>query len=477
MAWARFGLGNPGDDLPIDQWQDDRTDYLLQRESLDAAGQDTWNSSTRSGDNLQANRPIDITALGAASTDPYGVAEANAGGPSPASDATDRSAPTTAVASPPLRYVKAAPGDSISRLIGTSDPDDVAQFQKLNGMDKRNSTIYSGRVYAIPNGLAGSSGHDPNGRGSGRSTSAAQPGRPSPTVDGAPSANSAASQPTVRTAVGRNGALQTAARGVELGLADTAGVVAGAFDVGMNVLRTAELGQRAMDPMDLANLPRGTSALNQVLSADAAMARYGLDRLSHPSRMVDDVKGAVHRTHVGLDPTLTPTTSGSDGTFKRYFDAGRNQGRLGADASLFLLGPTAEAGLDGAIPYETNVLKFRGQGFNQSQAEYLAQLYPRWGHHVAARRLGLPDWITENPVFQLKPGGVSRGDLYQLHFENDPKFFGTRFPRDVGGSWRGKTDLKLKKNGPVRQFWDGTPSSLKSVVGTGVAANDAAWNH
>lgn len=186
---------------------------------------------------------------------------------------------------------------------------------------------------------------------------------------------------------------------------------------------------------------------------------------------------AMSRRSAPVPWTRTEWPNGPNPAFHQYFSAGRNQGRLGADASLALSGGLAELGLDGVIPFETNVLKFRGQGFNQSQAEHLAQPYTRWGHHVAARRWGLPDFITENPLFQLKPRGISRGDFYQLHFENDPKFFGARFPKDVGGSWRGKTDLRLQKNGPMGQFWNGTPSSLKSVVGSGVAANDAAWNH
>src|SRR6185503_156362 len=112
-----------------------------------------------------------------------------------------------------------------------------------------------------------------------------------------------------------------------------------------------------------------TSALNEVLSVDAAIARYGLDRLSHPTRIVDDVKDAVHQTHLGLIPARQPTGRGPNPAFHQYFSAGRNQGRVGADASLALGGGLAELGLDGVIPYETNVLKFRSQGFNQGQAE------------------------------------------------------------------------------------------------------------
>jgi len=96
MVWARFGFAGLGDELPIDQWMDDRDDYMGQRKSFDAAGQDAWNASTRSGENLDAHRPSDVTALGAGSVDAYGVAEANAGGSPPGSDGADPSPAGTA---------------------------------------------------------------------------------------------------------------------------------------------------------------------------------------------------------------------------------------------------------------------------------------------------------------------------------------------------------------------------------------------
>ena len=100
-----------------------------------------------------------------------------------------------------------------------------------------------------------------------------------------------------------------------MGAAETAGIVAGVLDVGTNLLRTAELGHRVLDPMDLVSFPRGTSALNQVLSADAAMARYGLGRMSHPSRIVDDAKDAVRQTLVGLIPGRQPLGHGPNPAF------------------------------------------------------------------------------------------------------------------------------------------------------------------
>ena len=49
-----------------------------------------------------------------------------------------------------LRFEAARPGDSISRLVGSSDPRAIGKFLSLNGMDGRDSTLRSGRSYVVP---------------------------------------------------------------------------------------------------------------------------------------------------------------------------------------------------------------------------------------------------------------------------------------------------------------------------------------
>ena len=56
MAWGRFGFGNRNDDLPIDDWMDDRNAEVAQQDDFDAAGRKKWDNSTRSGDYLDALR-------------------------------------------------------------------------------------------------------------------------------------------------------------------------------------------------------------------------------------------------------------------------------------------------------------------------------------------------------------------------------------------------------------------------------------
>ena len=144
MGWARFGTARDYDDLPIEDWMDGRNDEVAQRQAYEDAGYDAWASSTGTGTNLQAAQPSDVVALGGSS---LGAAAAGANDdPALGGQVRGGQGPT----SPAPRYVRARPGDSISSLLGTSSPGAIGRFAALNGMDGGSSTIYSGRVYALP---------------------------------------------------------------------------------------------------------------------------------------------------------------------------------------------------------------------------------------------------------------------------------------------------------------------------------------
>ena len=82
--------------------------------------------------------------------------------------------------------------------------------------------------------------------------------------------------------------------------------------------------------------------------------------------------------------------------------------------------------------------RFRGQGFTPTQARYLTEPYPStgMGHHFIPRRMPIPDFIIENPL-NIMGRGMSRGRFYERHFLGDSSFFGTAFPRRIGGIWSG----------------------------------------
>lgn len=123
-----------------------------------------------------------------------------------------------------------------------------------------------------------------------------------------------------------------------------------------------------------------------------------------------------------------------------------------------------------------NVAKYAAQGFSPRAAAHLAEPYPasNMGSHLIPRRARLPALLgggaiprdyMDGPFNKLIPPGISRGDMYGLHYGVDPRFHGTAV---LGERWSGR-DLGLQRHGPIGQVWYGSPAPLKARVG-GVAA-------
>ena len=121
--------------------------------------------------------------------------------------------------------------------------------------------------------------------------------------------------------------------------------------------------------------------------------------------------------------------------------------------------------------------KLLSQGFSPADAAYLAEPYVGMGHHaILPRRTTLPDWLGGGPVptsisdstFNvLKPPGISRGDMYELHYKVDPQFKGARLQK--GGGWSGK-QLGLQEYEFPQRIWYGTPNATKrAAAGIGIA--------
>jgi Pretoxin HINT domain len=131
-------------------------------------------------------------------------------------------------------------------------------------------------------------------------------------------------------------------------------------------------------------------------------------------------------------------------------------------------------------------MRFRSMGFSPAQAKYLAEPYPSsgMGSHFFPRKawgFQLPKWLGDSPLNVLRPQGISRGDFYELHFKVDPRYYGSAFPRKIGGSWRGKA-LGIERYDLAGRIWYGSPAPLKLTVGgalgtpvaTGILMYD--WN-
>lgn len=143
----------------IEDWMADRWRQLGRLGSdAETAGRDALGWAARTGANFFAPRPSDVASAGAAFRDgpgaqarPVIVAEAD-----PAQEVErievgegpDHGAPEAMNLG--LRFQAARRGDSISRMIGSSDPRAVGKFLSLNGMDGRDSTLRAGRSYIVP---------------------------------------------------------------------------------------------------------------------------------------------------------------------------------------------------------------------------------------------------------------------------------------------------------------------------------------
>src|SRR6185437_5351890 len=156
------------DDLDdIDAWMAQRNANLAFRQQAETVGRDLWDQATRDGQDLSAAQPSDLVAIGTDAlgqgqqpVGPLDSADQSAGGsgygPSlrqPNSDLTvaPQTDPDPIVRTPPnYRFATARSGDSISRLLGTTDPSAIGRFVSLNGLNGRSSTLQIGRSYAVP---------------------------------------------------------------------------------------------------------------------------------------------------------------------------------------------------------------------------------------------------------------------------------------------------------------------------------------
>jgi hypothetical protein len=236
------------------------------------------------------------------------------------------------------------------------------------------------------------------------------------------------------------------ARSVAIDAARTAGSIAGVVRGGVHAVEGLVDGAtfvgRLLDPLDPLKSAPGRSAVEQLGRGVVNTGRIGVDYVrkgvADPQSVVTDVTKAAGQWRRALDPSATPVASTLEGELRRNFDIGQNQGELAFDVgSLFVGGPGAK--LVKGVSRAANVgndAKYLAQGFSPRAAAHLAKPYPEtnMGSHFLARRTRLPKVLGGGPLPQsymdgpfnkLIPPGISRGDLYELHYEVDPRFHGT----------------------------------------------------
>jgi hypothetical protein len=279
-------------------------------------------------------------------------------------------------------------------------------------------------------------------------------------------------------------------RSVAVGAAGSAGTLAGVVRGGVHAAEGLAKGAtfigRLANPLDRVLSAPGQSAGDKLREAGNQAADYIGKAAKNPQLLVDDVKAKAHQMHVDLDPGATPAAPTFAGELKRNFDIGQNVGELAFDAgSLVVGGPAAKAvkGFE-RVSNVGNVDRYLAQGFTPKAAAHLAEPYPasNMGSHFIPRRARLPEALgggpipreyMDGPFNRLAPPGISRGDLYELHYGVDGRFHGTDV---LGERWSGR-DLGLPRYGPVGQLWHGSPAPLKARVGgLGAGAGDAVYN-
>lgn len=278
----------------------------------------------------------------------------------------------------------------------------------------------------------------------------------------------------------RNPLVRAVAGAVGQKVGNAAGVARGGVHAVQGLAEGAVFVQRLTNPFVASMSPLDEPAAQQLVGAASRGIDYVRRGLADPEVVVDDVRDMAHQARIDLDPTATPVAPTVSEEIRRRLEIGMNQGELAFDVGSFAVGgPLAKSmrGL-GAVSRASTAEKYLAQGFTSAQAAHLAKPYPKrgMGHHFAPRRMGLPQSYSESVFNLLKPEGITRGDMYKLHYIVDPDFHGTGFPARVGGGrWSG-ADLGLKKHNLAGRLWHGSPAPLKARVG-GLGASAGAVIH
>ncbi|QAY75698.1 hypothetical protein [Sphingosinicella sp. BN140058] len=110
---------------------------------------------------------------------------------------------------------------------------------------------------------------------------------------------------------------------------------------------------------------------------------------------------------------------------------------------------------------------YRGMGnhfYSRAQIKEWLKNAPPWLH-------GPIKWFRDSPFNVLKRDTYR--EMYVDHYLNDPRFWGARMPKGMGGGWRGK-DLGIKKHDDLQATILGAPPALKMVVGVPLLGANAA---
>lgn len=270
-------------------------------------------------------------------------------------------------------------------------------------------------------------------------------------------------------------------------MGNVAGLARGGLHAAEGLVDGAVFLGRLANPLDQRMSAPGHSAIEQLAHAGRDVVDYVSEGIADPQRVVRDVRAKTHQMRIDLDPAATPIAPTISGELRRNFDIGQNQGELAFDAGSLLVGGPLAKGMKelGGIAKVGKAEKYIAQGHSPKVAAHLAALYPAsaMGSHFIPRSYRLPKLLgggplrrefMDGPFNRLAPEGISRGDMYELHYMVDSNFHGARLPKgmDVKG-WSGRA-LGLKKYSPAGRIWHGAPAPLKARAAGLSAVSGAA---
>ena len=199
--------------------------------------------------------------------------------------------------------------------------------------------------------------------------------------------------------------------------------------------------------------------------------------LEDAALQVGDAVSAARRGVAELAETYE--TGGAPAVAHRYSDFA---GRVGAGVGVSYFGPSLlrTAGFTRPYSYDDEVAHWLGRGFNQKQAEHLAEPYDGVGHHSLPKRigygmLGLPKWIMESRFNVLKPPNISRGKFYVRHGKVDRFARGGPIVGKGKGSGWNRQSIGTELAGPLGRLYHGTTPELKTLVAMPFLGEEEAY--
>ena len=394
-----------------------------------------------------------------------------------------------------MRFQSAQAGDSISRLLGTSDPRAIGKFLSLNGMDGRDSTLREGRSYVVPTqwddatAREAAVGHNLLGADNDRLRALAEAREANarkaalvaesriaspvelmsmwaqPQKDVSPARRRAwyDESPTAR-AIARDG-------GRVLGLAP--GMVRGGFNTAKGAVEGAYFVSRLVDPLERFRRPAGEAAADQLLDAGRRTGAYIMRGVEDPSIVREDVVAGLHKFRRKHDLYATPDTGSLAGEFWRGAEVGMNNGELAFDAGSTLLGGQFVRGAAGlgrlAKAPTAKELAFRAA--NPDFDARLDKLYTGMSHHIVGRNQKMPTWLggqpyplwlVESEFNKIRHEGRTTREVYRNHVGVDDDYYGGK----AGGvRWSAARDLGWDRYGPIDRLIHGTSPYTQAAVG------------